>query len=128
MAGGCIYVCHCHFHPWHFLNLYFNCNRFDVIPGLLSKVVTLPQEVVSKSIPCIGDSEILIDKKGMCVVPCAPKLSRTLRTSVIDLQVLIPDREKYEGKARVQVTRQIESIDPSKATIVCRKLRIGNPL
>jgi hypothetical protein len=62
----------------------------------------------------------------MCVIPCESiRVMKPFRLSIDDVQILIPDREKYESRVRIQVTQQMASIDSHKAVILSRRLKIG---
>ena len=99
--------------------------RFEVVAGLAQKTVTLPGELRSRRISCIGDNEEVGDKKGVYVTPATPQLLEPLRLQIIEWHLLIPNRVEYESRIRTQVTKRINNIDASKSRITSRRLKLG---
>jgi hypothetical protein len=96
-----------------------------VVGGLAVKGVTFPTELRLRKIACIGDREELIDKKGVILVPAAPRLAKTLQLQIVDWHLMIPRRADFESRVRTMVTKQMNLKNSAKSKIVSRKLKIG---
>ena len=103
----------------------FLLGRFEVIAGLKTKSVTLPDEVRKKRLACIGDREELLGKQGVRVIPCTPQLAPTLSLTLVDWHLLIPGRARFESRVRVRTTTQMQLQHAADSQVISRVLKIG---
>ena len=99
--------------------------RYDVIPGLSKKKVTLPGDSRSKSLPCIGDLEVHEDKKSILIIPGDPVIASTFSTRLNDLSIHLSNRHSFEASLRSKVSNFFPTEDQGKVQILSRIVKIG---
>jgi Ca2+-binding EF-hand superfamily protein len=99
--------------------------RWDVVPGVSPKDVTLPG--LSEPVPkeCVGDLEVMDTHKGPVLIPAKPIMATPLRLQLVDFQVVVPDRKFIEGRLQTQIAKSISTVDPGLARIMTRTLKVG---
>ena len=100
-------------------------HRYDVIPGLTKKKVTLPGDSRSKSLPCIGDLEVHEDKKSILIIPGDPVIASTFSTRLNDLSIHLSNRHSFEASMRSKVSNFFPTEDQGKVQILSRIVKIG---
>lgn len=98
--------------------------RFDIIAGLLNKSVVPPNETKTISIPCIGDEEIIDNKGKLFIYPSKPIIAIPMKLSLVDFQLLIPDREELERRMILSLTNANDD-GMSQIQIISRNLKVG---
>jgi Ca2+-binding EF-hand superfamily protein len=100
--------------------------KFDVIPGLESKIVAPAGTTRSCDIACIGDEEVVNSKThAVFCIPTNPHIILPQFLDIQDFDVFIPSREKFEQRVMAGVVRNLSDYDRVDATITARTLRIG---
>lgn len=103
--------------------------RYEVVPGLSSKMVVLEGDLKPHKVACVGDTQQSNNdgKKNRAIIniPAAPKLCKPFQLRVIDLHVLYPRRKELESKIRVSVAKSFTGKDAAECNIVNRFLKFG---
>lgn len=100
--------------------------KFDVIPGLESKIVAPAGRTRSSEMSCIGDEEVVNSKThSVFCIPANPQIVLPQYLDLQDFDVLMPMREKFEERIRLGVARNLCDYERVDATITARTLRVG---
>ena len=111
-----------------FLTSFFHFDRFDIVPGVVSKYVTLPGMTSQKSLCCIGDEELVIGGRdgGVFLIPTSPSIMPPTTITISDCQVHIPGRVVLEARVKAMIATNVAAVlDKDEVRILSRTLKIG---
>ena len=99
--------------------------RFELVAGLVSKEVILPDATTPAAIPCIGEEQYTLGKKGVVIVPSRPVIAMPLSFKVEECYIYIPSRVEVETRMRMAVLKNLGLGTNNEIRILSRNLKIG---